>query len=96
MTQEINDISERFSFLKNAAQECLNGGGEFPDGIETQTDIRYFNDLLNLYSRKKEGLLSRSGAMAEDMQMRANYIERVRSDRAEKLKIKRSGQAAFT
>lgn len=102
MTKDIDDISARFSFLKEAAQECLKNGGEFPSGIEEQTDIRYFNDLLDLYDRIKRLLLNRNAAMAEGAQMRANYIEQVRTDMLEQLKIERSGRdyltadAAFT
>lgn len=90
MTKDIDDISARFSFLKEAAQECLKGGGEFPSGIEEQTDIRYFNDLLKLYDRIKRKLLNRSAAIAEGAQMRTNYIEQVRADRQKKLIIDRN------
>lgn len=92
MTKDIDDISKRFTFLKEAAQECLKNGGEFPSGIEEQSDISYFNDLLNLYDRIKRGLLNRTAAIAEGTQMRVNYIEQVRADRQKKLIIDRNTQ----
>ncbi|MCM1544733.1 MAG: hypothetical protein NC110_05470 [Ruminococcus sp.] len=86
MSKEIDELNERFQTLKEAASKSYK---KLPEGMETQTDIKFFNDLCTLYGDFAKGYIKKDEAIRQGGLMRTNYIEAVRDEKSKKLSIKR-------